>query len=83
VELRTVQWREGDLLVEAAGPLRIRFRLRSGERGMRFQSESARLWFVPIPLRIEAREWGDDSSWEFEVIVAGVGSYRGRMVPIL
>ena len=83
VELRTTQKREGSELLEAVGPVRITFRLVADERGMRFQSQCARLWFIRIPLRIEAREWGGDSSWEFEVTVAGVGSYRGRMVPAL
>lgn len=80
VELRTVQWREGDLMQESVGPVRISFRIHGDERGMRFQSQSARLWIIPLPLRIEAREWGNDSSLEFQVTVAGVGSYRGTMV---
>jgi hypothetical protein len=80
-ELRTVQRREGDLLLETVGPLRIYFRVFADPTGMRFQSQSARLWIVPILLRIEARVWGNDSSWEFQVTVAGVGSYRGTMVP--
>jgi hypothetical protein len=81
VELRTAQWQEGNLLRESAGPVRISFHVQADERGLRFQSLRARFWFVPIPLRIEAHEWGDDSSWEFQVTVAGVGSYSGRMVP--
>jgi len=81
VELRTVQWSEGELLLETAGPLRMSFRLFADEKGMRFEIVRARLWMVPIPLRIEAQIWGNDSSWEFQVTVAGVGSYRGTMVP--
>jgi hypothetical protein len=80
-ELRTFQWREGDLLLETLGPLRISFRIFADHTGMRFQMQRARLWIVPIPLRIEAQAWGNDSSWEIQVTVAGVGSYRGTMVP--
>ncbi len=79
-ELRTVQRREGDLMLETSGPVRLTFRLRADERGIRLHLLRARFWFVPIPLRIEAHAWGTDTSWEFEVIVAGVGSYRGTMV---
>ncbi len=82
-DLRTVQRRVGDLLLESSGPVRIRFRVMADATGIRFASQGARFWFVPIPLRIEAREWGGDSSWQFEVTVAGVGSYSGRMVPTL
>jgi hypothetical protein len=80
-ELRTVQRSDGDRLVEARGPFRLTFRLRADETGMRFQLLRARFWIFPLPLRIEAREWGDDSRWEFQVTVACVGSYRGTMVP--
>jgi hypothetical protein len=81
VELRTVQRQEGDLLLEAAGPVRITFRVFADGKGMRFRLQRARFWIFPLPLRIEAHEWGSDSSWEFQVTVAGVGSYCGTMVP--
>jgi hypothetical protein len=80
-ELRTVQRLEGDLLLESIGPVRISFRVLADDTGMRFHTQRARFWIVPIPLRIEAKAWGDDSSWDFQVTVAGVGSYRGTMVP--
>jgi hypothetical protein len=79
-ELRTVQRSAGTLMVESSGPVRVRFRVTADAAGLRFESRGARFWFVPIPLRIEAREWGDDTSWQFEVKVTGVGSYSGRMV---
>jgi hypothetical protein len=44
---------------------------------MRFESRAARLWGIPLPMRMEAWERGGDSSWEFEVTVAHIGSYRG------
>jgi hypothetical protein len=79
---RSVQWIKDDLLVEAAGPLRLYFRVFAGERGMRFQSERARFWGIPLPLRVEGTARGAGASWEFEVTISHVGSYRGIMEPV-
>lgn len=76
---RSTQRVVGDLLVETAGPVRIGFHIRATGAGMRFESRRARLWGIPVPLRIEASTRGVDSSWEVEVNVAHVGSYRGLM----
>jgi hypothetical protein len=81
VKRRSVQTSKGGLLLESAGPIRMAFRLHADQSGMRFELQYARLWMLPLPLRIEAQVWGRDSSWEFLVTVAGVGSYRGTMVP--
>lgn len=81
VPLRTVQRRDGDLMLETAGPIRIAFRLLADTQGMRFESMRARFWIFPLPLRIEAQVWGNDSSWKFRVTVAMVGSYHGEMIP--
>ena len=78
---RSIQRREGDLLLESVGPVRVFFRVSGDRRGMRFHSLRARLWIFPVPLRIEAHAWGSEASWEFEVKVAGVGSYRGEVAP--
>ena len=83
VERRSIQRKQGDLLLEVAGPVRVLFRILADQTGMRFQSQRARLWMIPLPLRIDAHAWGDDSRWEFQVTVAMVGSYRGEMVPTL
>ena len=80
VVLRTTQRREGELLLEMFGPVRMFFRIIADERGMRFECQRARLWGIPLPLRVEAKVWGDATSWEMEVTVGGVGSYRGAMV---
>ena len=79
---RSVQRSSGDLLREEFGPVRLFFRIRADESGLRFSSLRARLWMIPLPLRVEAREEGGDSSWNFEVTVRGVGSYRGVVAPI-
>jgi len=78
---RSVQTAEGDLMVEAMGPVRIFFRLFADHEGLRFVSERACLWRIPLPLRVVAAARGQESSWEFEVTVGGVGSYRGSMEP--
>ena len=81
--LRTQQQTEGELLLEIIGPVRILFRVSADGGGMRFESKRARLWILPIPLRIAAQTWGTDSSWRFQVTVAGIGTYRGTAVPAL
>ena len=80
--LRSVQRREGDLLQEAIGPVRVLFRVLADGAGMRFESLRVRLWMIPLPLRVAATARGDESSWEFEVTVERIGSYRGAMVSI-
>ena len=79
---RSIQWSRGHLLIESAGPLRVSFRITGDESGMRFQSISARLWGIPVPLRINATERGTESAWTFEVTVRGIGGYRGEMVQV-
>lgn len=79
---KSIQSRAGDLLLERAGPVRVFFRVLAGDSEMRFESQSARLWMLPLPLRVEARARGGDAGWEFEVRVAGVGSYQGSMTPM-
>jgi hypothetical protein len=85
VVLQSRQRREGELLVESMGPVRIFFRIFADRTGMRFQSQRARLWILPIPFRVEAQVWGTDSSWDFRVAVAGggwdIGWYRGAVAP--
>jgi hypothetical protein len=65
--------------MEQAGPVRIAFRLRASESGMHFESQRTKLWGLPLPLRIEASVRAMEISWEVEVTIAHVGSYRGIM----
>ena len=81
--MRTVQWQDGELLLEAMGPVHVAFRIFADETGMQFCSERARLWFIPIPLHVNARVSGGESSWKFEVNVEYLGSYSGAMAPSL
>jgi len=70
---------ENGLLMETVGPVRIGFQIQVCEKGMQFHSRHAWFWGIPVPLQIEASACGGDSSWEVEVKVAHVGSYRGMM----
>lgn len=78
---RSVQRRHRDLLLETVGPIRVLFRVLADDSGMRFECRGVRFWIIPLPVRVEGKASGDDSSWEFEVTVGSVGSYRGAMVP--
>jgi hypothetical protein len=78
---RSIQWISGDLLVEKAGPIRIDFHVFADETGMRFESHTVTFWGIPVPLRAAAWARGDGASWEVEVTVQHVGSYRGRIAP--
>ena len=80
-KLRSVQEPRGELLLESMGSLRMFFRLHGDASGMRFECLRTRWWIIPIPLRIEATVRGLESSWEFEVSIAGIGSYSGAVVP--
>ena len=77
--LDSIQRRDGNLLLETFGVLRLFFRVFPVEHGLRLELQRARLGIIPLPLRIEASERGCESGWEFEVNVAGIGSYRGKM----
>jgi hypothetical protein len=80
-EHRSLQRLHQNLLLETAGPIRVLFRVAADSSGMTLRSHRAWLWILPLPLRIQAKAWGDDESWSFEVNIAGIGSYRGKMVP--
>jgi hypothetical protein len=78
---RTTQRVAGGLLVEKAGPLHVEFRIFASETGLRFESHAARLWGIPLPLRMEAWARGGDAGWEVNVRIAHIGSYRGLVAP--
>jgi len=80
--LRTRQRQEGNLLLETRGPIRIFFRIFADETGMRFESQRACFWTIPLPLRVKATVRGDESSWEVDVTVDRIGSYRGALVSV-
>ena len=81
-ERKSVQTLENNLLLETFGPVRCLFRVLGDGEGMRFESQSARLWALRLPFRIRAIARGNDASWQFEVIIPRVGSYSGVMAPV-
>jgi hypothetical protein len=70
---------EDGLLIERAGPVRILFRVRASDSGMRFESQRTQVFGIPVLLRIAASVRGGETSWEVEVRFEHVGSYRGVM----
>jgi hypothetical protein len=89
--LVTEQWMDGDLLVEAAGPIRFLFRLTATEHGMEFDMERCRVATVPLAMaiapRVSARLRGLATSWQVTVqvdvpILGMVVRYEGEMSPL-
>ena len=80
--LKSVQRQSGGLIAESFGPVKILLRVTVEDSRMSAVSESVRCWFIPLPLRVTATEWGDGTHWEFDVNVRGLGSYRGVMGPV-
>jgi hypothetical protein len=76
---RSRQWIQGEHLVEAAGPVRVTFRVFLSGESMEFESVGARLLGIPLPLHVSATVRGAGAGWEFEVRIAAIGSYRGVM----
>ena len=55
----------------------------ASETGMRFESRVVRVWGIALPLRTDAWARGCGSSWEVEVTLEHVGSYRGVVAPAI
>lgn len=90
VEVASVQWQEGDLLIEKMGTMLLAFRLSADESGMRFHFDHARMLGLRLPRwlspRVRATVRGGESSWfvEADVSVPGLGSitsYKGELTP--
>ena len=88
--LATLQWESGGLLVEAAGPLRIGFRLAADPVGIRFEPVRAWLYLVPLPcwLRpsVTASATARPDGWwlEVSVVLPLLGllvHYEGEVIP--
>lgn len=50
--LATSQWKYGDVLIEASGPVRLGLRICADEAGLTYQLCRWWLWFIPMPLPI-------------------------------
>jgi hypothetical protein len=76
---RSVQRAGAGSMVETFGPLRLHFRVAAMDSEIRYTLARASFLGLPLPLQIQASERALGSVWEFEVSVAHIGSYRGRM----
>lgn len=88
----TVQWLEGDYLIEQAGPLEFVFKLAGDRSGMRFHLVRCRFLKLPLPRilapQVEAAVEGLENSWKVEVRIASpllgpIATYRGSLAPSL
>ena len=90
--LVTRQWEHGGLLVEAAGPYRIGFKLSVKEKGLRFDFVRAWMGVLPIPrpmaLRVEAdaKPVEHADSWWIDVCISApilgqLARYEGEVTP--
>jgi hypothetical protein len=90
--IETRQWIRGGLLVEAAGPYRMGFRLAADSRGLRFTFVRAWLCGLPLPgflaLKVEAEAScaADAESWHIDVRISGpmlglLARYEGEVTP--
>ena len=50
--LITSQWKHGEVLIEASGPVRLGFQLRADENGLTCQLRRWWFWFIPMPLQM-------------------------------
>jgi hypothetical protein len=76
---RSVQRASAGSMVETFGLLRLQFHVTAVGSEIRYTLQRASFLGLPLPLQIQAAERALVSSWEFEVTVAHIGSYRGRM----
>jgi uncharacterized protein DUF4166 len=90
-KLRTVQWMEGALLVEATGPMQFLFDVTADENGMRFAPAGCRFLGRRLPQalapRISSTVRGETGGWDLRVSMAlpGLGpivAYGGSVTPL-
>lgn len=90
--IETRQWIRAGLLVEAAGPYRMGFRLAADSRGLRFTFVRAWLGGLPLPgflaLKVDAEASAapDTESWRIDVRISApllgmLARYEGEVTP--
>jgi len=90
--LETLQWQEGEFLIEKAGPLQLAFKVAADEEGMTFrmhhQCHTARKVLFPagLVMRVNAQTQGVEDYWKLEVNISApllgeIVTYRGEIVP--
>ena len=85
--LDTLQWQEGSLLIEKAGPLQFGFRLSVEDSLLIFRQQRCWLGRLPLPhfmtLSIGAIVSGNEKGWQVEVVISApilgvITTYRGE-----
>lgn len=86
----THQWLKDNLLIEAAGPFRIGFKLTSDSTGLKFQFN--RCWFLALPIpdflspKVNAIVHGYPDRWHVDVsmespLLGLLSRYEGEVAP--
>jgi hypothetical protein len=90
--VETMQWQDGDFLIEKAGLLCFVFRVLADENGLRFEFQNNRLHKLNLslgsPLPVAATARGFDKRWHIGVSIASpllgvLTTYEGEMTPVL
>jgi len=90
--LETVQWQEGEFLIEKAGPLHLAFTVQADETGMTFRMHhqcrtGAKVLFPShFVMRVNAHTHGAADCWKLQVnistpLLGKIATYRGEIVP--
>jgi len=90
--LETLQWQEGEYLIEKAGPLQLAFKVTADEKGMTFRMHhkchTTRKVLFPagLVMRVNAQTHDAEDYWKLEVnistpLLGKIVTYRGEIVP--
>jgi hypothetical protein len=87
--IESVQWQEGEYLLERSGPIVFVFRVRATEMGLRFVSEQNRVRGLHLPglLGVTATVVAEADDWNVEVqflvpLLGAVTTYSGEVQPL-
>lgn len=90
LHMATRQWQQGDLLMEAAGPLQFGFCLTADAVGMGFECVRCRLFGIPLPRalspRIVSTTTAEGEGWRLYVridapLLGMLAQYEGDVTP--
>lgn len=92
--LETLQWQEGEFLIEKTGPLQLAFHVTADESGMTFRmhhkchTTKKVLFPAGLVMRVNAQAHGAEDRWKLEVnvstpLLGNIVTYRGEIVPQL
>jgi hypothetical protein len=92
--LETLQWQEGEYLIEKAGPLQLAFKVAADEQGLTFRMHHKYratrkvLFLSNFVMRVNAQAHGAEDHWKLEVnistpLLGKIATYRGEIIPQL